>query len=151
MQLYVGIHYMGKSSGTPDHNTNRKMTWHSTYIDINMELAPLCSYNSFHSYGKAFHRIIKRVSVGILARSSSRALVRSGNDVERESLACNLCVSSSQRRLMGLSSELCAAQSSSSMPNSSNHILWTLFFALGLSHAGREKGFPQSVPTKLES
>lgn len=39
-----------------------------------------------------------------------RAFVRSGTDVGREGLACNLCSSSSQRCSMGLRSGLCAGQ-----------------------------------------
>ena len=65
------------------------MTSHSKSIGINMELVPLCSYSSFHSFGKDFYKIVKCVSVGIVAHSVKRAFVRSGTDVGRELLADN--------------------------------------------------------------
>ncbi len=53
--------------------------------------------------------------------------------------------------LMGLRSGLCAGQSSSSTPNSSNHVFRDLVCAMGHSHAGIEKRLPQFVPAKLEA
>jgi len=64
------------------------------------------------------------VSVGICAHSAKRAFVRSGTDVGRESLAHN-------RHSMGLRSGLCAGQSSSSTPNSSNHVFMDLALCTG--------------------
>ncbi len=62
--------------------------------------------------------------MGIFAHSSNRAFVRSGIDVEREGWARNLCSRSSQRCLMR--SGLSAGQSTSSTPNSSNHVFMDL-------------------------
>jgi hypothetical protein len=46
----VNVHYMTKSMWTPAHRTS-----HFKIMGINMELVPLCCYNSLHSFRKAFH------------------------------------------------------------------------------------------------
>lgn len=53
----VHLHYVDNCIETPDHQQGLciLMPLHSKYIDVNMELVPLCSYNSFHSSGKAFN------------------------------------------------------------------------------------------------
>ena len=72
--------------------------------------------------------------------SSVSAFMRSHTTVGWEGLALSLCSNSSQRCSVGLRSELCAGQSSSSTPNSLSMSLWTLLCALVHS---------QTAPTKL--
>lgn len=74
------------------------------------------------------------------AHSFYRALMRSGADVGREGLAHNLCSSSSQRFSTGLRSGLCAGQSSSSPPNSSNHVFIVLALCTGAGSYWNRKG-----------
>ena len=78
--------------------------------------------------------------MGIGAHSFCRAFMRSGTDVGREGLARNLRSSSSQRCSMGLRSGLCAGQSSSSTPNSSNYVFIVLALCTGAQSCWNRKG-----------
>lgn len=75
----------------------------------------LCSYNSFHSPGKAFYKILKCLWKCLPIHPEEHFWGQTPMwDTH------NLCSSSSQRCLMGLRSGLYVGQSSSSTPNSSN-------------------------------
>ncbi|KAI4880758.1 hypothetical protein NFI96_007125 [Prochilodus magdalenae] len=63
--------------------------------------AGVISCNSFHSSGKAFHRV-GNVFMGISEHSSRSTFVRSDSDVGREGLALSLHPNSSQRCSVGL-------------------------------------------------
>ena len=83
--------------------------------------------------------------MGIGAHSFCRAFIRSGTDVGQEDLARNFRSSSSQRCSMGLRSGLCAGQSSSSTPNSSNYVFIVLALCTGVQSCWNRKGpFPNS-------
>ena len=81
------------------------------------------------------------IAPGNCFHSATRALVRSGSRSN-----------SSQRCSMGLRSVLCAGQSSSSTPISTNHFCIHLALCIwGHCHAGTGKDFPQTVAMKLEA
>lgn len=85
----------------------------------------LCSYNSFHSPGKAFYKILKCLWKCLPVHPEEHFWGQTPTwDTH------NLCSRSSQRCLMGLRSELYVGQSSSSTPNSSNisflDLVWKL-------------------------
>jgi hypothetical protein len=102
--------------------------------------SPLCCYNSLHFSGKAFHKTLEHYSRDLF-HSATRALVRSGTDVGRLGLARSRCSNSYQMCLMGLRSGLCAGQSSSSTPISTNHFCMDL--ALCIVMLKQERAFPK--------
>uniref|UniRef100_A0A8C7Q7A6 ATP-binding cassette, sub-family A (ABC1), member 4a n=1 Tax=Oncorhynchus mykiss TaxID=8022 RepID=A0A8C7Q7A6_ONCMY len=71
------------------------------------------------------------IAAGTCFHSATRALVRSGTDVGKLSLARSRRSNSSQRLSMGLRSGLCAGQSSSSTPISTNHFCMDLALYTG--------------------
>lgn len=108
-----------------------------------MELLPLCSYNGFHSYRKDFHKILS-VSVGILAHSSSRALVWSDTNVGQKYLARNLTI---YPKVVQWGWGQGSVQASQVLPHQTHLTiyLWTLICALGYSPIPGHDGEPVSV------
>ena len=111
--------------------TRAHRTSHSTIMGIDMELVPpLCCNNSLHSSGKVFYYMSEHCC-GTCFHSATRALVWSCTGVGRLGLASSPRSNSSQRCLMGLRSGLCAGQSSSFTPISTNHFSMDLALYTG--------------------
>lgn len=87
----------------------------------------VCSYNSFNSSWKTFHKVF----MGIFDHSSKSTFVRSDTDVGLECLAHSLRSNSSQRCAIRLRSGLVVGQSSCSTPNSLNHAFMDLALCTG--------------------
>ena len=83
--------------------------------------------------------------------SSRSAFVRSHADVGREGLALSLRSNSSQRCSIGLSSGLCAGQSSSSTPNSLIHVFMDLALCTGAQSCWNRKGPSPNCSHKVGS
>ena len=134
------MHYMTKSMWTPAGQTS-----HSKIMGINMELFPLCCYNSLHFSGKAFLIDVGTLPRGTCFHSDTRALVRSDTDVGRLGLARSRRSDSSQRCSMGLRSGLVAGQSSSSV--STNHLCMDLALCTGgILMLKQERAFTKLLP-----
>ena len=137
---------MSKSMWTPARQTS-----HSKLIGIHMELfPPFAAITAATLLGRLYTRCWN-IAAGTCFHSVTRALMWSGTDVGRLGMACSRRSNSSQWCSMGLRSGLCASQSSSSTPISTNHFCMDLALCTGSCHAETGKGLPQNVATKLEA
>lgn len=85
---------MDKCIRMPDHYTNRDFNdMVVKYVDFNVEFPPFATSTRFSTRSLS-------VSLGTCAHLFGRAFMRSGTDVGREGLACNVHSSSSQSCLM---------------------------------------------------
>ena len=91
------------------------------------------------------------VAVGTCFHSGTRALMRSGTDVGRLSLARSRCSNSFRWFLVGLRSGLCTGHSSYSAPISKSHFCMDLALCTGHCHAETGKRRLQTVATNLEA
>lgn len=107
----------------------------------------LWSFNSFHSSGEVFRKILECICGNLSPFIQIICEIR--QLLEGKCLACSNS-SSSQRCLMGLGSELCASQSSSSTPGSFNHAFMDLALCTGAQSRWKGKDPSQSAATNLE-
>ena len=126
-------------------------TSHSKIMGINMELVPpFAAVTASTLLGRLSTRCWN-IAAETCFHSGIRVLMRLGTDVRRLGLARSRRSNSSQRCLMGLRSGLCAGQSSSSTPISTNHFCMDFTLCLGALSTETGKGCLQTVATKLEA
>ena len=94
---------------------------HSKNMGINMELVPPFAAITASTLQGRLSTRCWNIAAGTCFHSATRALVWPGTNVGRLGLAGSRRSNSSKRCLMGLRSGLCAVQSSSSTPISTNH------------------------------
>lgn len=100
--------------------------------------------------GRLFSRFW-RVPIGILAYPSKRTFVRSATDGGgQEDLAHYQCSSSHKRCSVGFRSVLYEDHLGYFTANSSSHVFIELALYPEHIHAGKGKGLPQTVTTRLE-
>ena len=95
--------------------------------------------------------MLDRCCTGTCFLSATRALVRLGTDVGRLGLSRSQRSNSSQRCLMVSRSGLCAGQSSSSTPISTNHFCMDLALCTRALSCWNWKGPSKTVAMKLEA